>query len=79
MFSLGIRKLVVISLVGGIFLLGNIWLVVSWLDEKGVVDGARYIRKEFLTGTAITIAVYCSYCTPSLNCSEFLSKHVLNL
>ena len=57
MFSLGIRKLVVISLVGGIFLLGNIWLVVSWLDEKGVVDGARYIRKEFLTGTAITIAV----------------------
>ena len=57
MFSLGIRKLVVTSLVGGIFLLGNIWLVVNWLDEKGVVDGARYIRKEFLTGTAITIAV----------------------
>ena len=57
MFSLGIRKFVVISLVGGIFLLGNIWLVVNWLDEKGVVDGARYIRKEFLTGTAITIAV----------------------
>jgi len=57
MFSLGIRKLVVISLVGGIFLLGNIWLVVNWLDEKGVVDGARYVRKEFLTGTAITIAI----------------------
>ena len=57
MFSLGIRKFVVISLVGGIFLLGNIWLVVNWLDEKGIVDGASYIRKEFLTGTAITIAV----------------------
>ena len=57
MFSLGIRKLVVLSLVGGIFLLGNIWLVVNWLDEKGVVDGARYIRREFLTGTAITITV----------------------
>ena len=57
MFSLGIRKLVVFSLVGGIFLLGNIWLVVNWLDEKGVVDGARYIRREFLTGTAITITV----------------------
>ena len=57
MFSLGIRKLVVVSLVGGIFMLGNIWLVVSWLDEKGVVDGARYIRKEFLTGTAISITV----------------------
>ena len=29
MFSLGIRKLMVIALVGGIFLLGNVWLVVN--------------------------------------------------
>ena len=57
MLSLGIRKLLVLSLVGGIFLLGNIWLVVNWLDEKGVIDGARYVRKEYLTGTAITIIV----------------------
>ncbi len=57
MFSLGIRKLVVISLVGGIFLLGNIWLVVNWLDEKGIVDGARYVRREFITGTAVTIII----------------------
>ncbi len=57
MFSLGIRKLVVISLVGGVFLLGNIWLVVNWLNEKGVIDGARYVRREFITGTAVTIIV----------------------
>ena len=57
MFSLGIRKLVVLALVGGIFLIGNIWLVVNWLDEKGVVDGARYVRKEYLTGTTIAIVV----------------------
>ena len=57
MFSLGIRKLVVLSLVGGIFLLGNIWLVVNWLDEKGVVDGASYVRKEYLTGTSVAIIV----------------------
>ncbi len=57
MFSLGIRKLLVLSLVGSVFLLGNIWLVVNWLDDKGVVDGARYVRKEYLTGTAITIIV----------------------
>lgn len=57
MLSLGIRKLLVLSLVGGIFLLGNIWLVANWLDDKGVIDGARYIRKEYLTGTAITIIV----------------------
>ena len=57
MFSLGIRKLVVISLVGGTFLLANIWLVVNWLDDKGVIDGARYVRKASLTGTAITIII----------------------
>ena len=55
--ALGIRKFVVISLVGGIFLLGNIWLVVNWLEDKGVIDGARYVRKEYLTGTAITIVI----------------------
>ncbi|MFP4106302.1 MAG: hypothetical protein ACLFVU_09450 [Phycisphaerae bacterium] len=43
--------------VGGIFLLGNIWLVVIWLDEKGVIDWAGAIRKEYLTGTAITIII----------------------
>ena len=57
MFSLGIRKLVVISLVGGIFLLGNIWLVVNWLEGAGVIGCARQIRKEYLTGTAITIII----------------------
>ena len=57
MLSLGIRKLLVLSLLGGVFLLGNIWLVVNWLDEKGVIEGARYVRKEYLTGTAITIIV----------------------
>ena len=57
MLSLGIRKILVLSLVGGIFLLGNVWLVVNWLDDKGVIDGARYVRKEYLTGTAITIII----------------------
>ena len=46
-----------LSLVGGVFLLGNIWLVVNWLDDKGVIDGAKHIRTEYLTGTAITIIV----------------------
>ncbi len=57
MLSLGIRKLLVLGLVGGILLLGNIWLVVNWLDEKGAIDGARYVRKEYLSGTAVTIIV----------------------
>jgi len=44
-------------LIGSILLLGNIVLVASWLAEHGVVDWARGIRAEYLTGTAITIIV----------------------
>jgi len=53
--SLTIRKVAVLGLVGAILLLSNILLVANWLAEKGVVDWARNIRSEYLTGTAITI------------------------
>ena len=53
--SLGIRKLIVLGLVAVVFLLGNVWLVVSWLQDCGVIDWARYVRTEYLTGTAITV------------------------
>ena len=55
--TLGIRKLIVVGLVGALLLLGNFILVAKWLQEKGVIDWARGIRKEYLTGTAITIIV----------------------
>jgi hypothetical protein len=32
-------------------------ILVKWLEEKGVIDFARHIRTEYLTGTAITIIV----------------------
>ena len=57
MFSLGTRKIVIVSLAGGIFLLGNMWLVVNWLQEKGLIDWAGGFRRTYLTPTAITIAV----------------------
>jgi len=57
MFSLGIRKFAVISLIGGIFLLGNLWFVVNWLQGKGVIDWADGFRNTYLTPTAITITV----------------------
>jgi len=44
-------------LTGSILLLGNMVLVANLLAEKGVVDWARYVRAEYLTGTAITIVV----------------------
>ena len=55
--TLGIRKLIVVSLVGGVVLFANFLLVAHWLKEKGVIDLAKHVRQEFLTGTAITIIV----------------------
>ena len=37
--------------------MANFVLVANWLQEKGVIDWARYIHKEYLTGTAVTIIV----------------------
>jgi hypothetical protein len=53
--SLTIRKVIVLGLIGSILLLGNILLVANWLAERGVVDWARDVRSEYLTGTAIAI------------------------
>ena len=55
--TLGIRKLIVVSLVGAVVLFANFLLVAHWLREKGVIDLAQHVRREFLTGTAITIIV----------------------
>jgi len=55
--SLSSRKLVVLCCVGAIFLVANILLVASWLEEKGVIDFAKHIKAEYLTGTAITIII----------------------
>ena len=53
--TLGIRKLLVIALVGCVVLAGNLMLIANWLQQHGVIDVARDVRQEFLTGTAITI------------------------
>jgi hypothetical protein len=55
MFSLGIRKLVVLAIIAAVFLLGNVWIVVNWLTDHGVIEWAGWFRHEFLTGTAVTI------------------------
>ena len=55
--SLTIRKAIVLGLIGSILLLGNILLVANWLAEHGLVDWARHLRAEYLTGTSVTIIV----------------------
>ena len=57
MFGLGVRKIVVVSVVGGIFLLANVMFVAHWLNETGMVDWAGRVRRDFLTGTAITVII----------------------
>ncbi len=57
MFSLGIRKVTVIALIGGIFLLGNLWLIVNWLEGNEVINWAAGFRRVYLTPTALTIIV----------------------
>jgi predicted PurR-regulated permease PerM len=51
------RKMFVLSLIAGVFLLANVWWVVKWLQESGVIDMARYVKNEFLTGTTLAIIV----------------------
>lgn len=55
--TLGIRKIVVLSLIGIVFLMANILVVANWLAEKGLMEKANWLREEFLTGTAIAVIV----------------------
>jgi hypothetical protein len=55
--TLGIRKIIVISLIGLVFLAANILVIANWLSERGVDQKANYIKENFLTGTTIAITV----------------------
>ena len=53
--SLTIRKIIVLGLIGFIFLTANILVVANWISNTGIAEKAGWIRREFLTGTAITV------------------------
>jgi len=53
--SLGTRKLIVVGVIGCVFLAANVMVIATWLNEQGIPGKAEWIRKEFLTGTAITV------------------------
>lgn len=53
--TLTIRKLVVLAIVAGVFLVAHALTLAHWLSQSGAVDAAASIRREFLTGTAITV------------------------
>ena len=51
------RKLIVVSLIGGVFLTGNILVIAQWLANRGISDTTTYIQSHFLTGTALAIII----------------------
>ena len=74
--TLGRRKLAVLAAVGLVFLLANALVVASWLKEHGVIDSAGLVRREFLTGTAITIIlVLVILLVPARQTGAALARH----
>jgi len=55
--SLGIRKIIVVMLIAGIFLATNILVIANWLADHGVAEKAGWVRREFLTGTTIAVVL----------------------
>ena len=55
--TLGLRKVILLVLIGSIFLMANVVVVANWLSEKGVSEFAQTIKNNYLTGTAITIII----------------------
>ena len=53
--SLTIRKIFVLGLIGIIFLLANILVVANWISDTGIAEKAVWVRREFLTGTAVAV------------------------
>jgi rRNA maturation endonuclease Nob1 len=55
MMSLTIKNIVVLGLIGTIFLAANILVVANWISDTGVAEKAGWVRREFLTGTAVAV------------------------
>lgn len=55
--SLGMRKVVVVGLIAGVFVMANALVIAEWLADRGLVEWAAGIRQEFLTGSAIAVII----------------------
>ena len=55
--TLGLRKIILLGLIGCIFLIANVVVVANWLSNSGVSEFAQTIKNNYLTGTAVTIIV----------------------
>lgn len=49
------KKLTMIGTIATLLLLANLWELVAWLDELGLIGWAERLEMKYLSGTAITI------------------------
>jgi len=55
--TLGLRKIILLGLIGCIFLMANVVVVANWRSNSGVSQFAQTVKNNYLTGTAVTIIV----------------------
>jgi hypothetical protein len=55
MMSLTVRKIIVLGSIGIILLTANILVVANWISDTGLAEKAGWVRREFLTGTALAV------------------------
>ena len=53
--SLTVRKIIVLGSIGIIVLMANILMVANWISDTGIAEKAGWVRREFLTGTAVAV------------------------
>ncbi|MCY2955097.1 MAG: hypothetical protein NTU53_24480 [Planctomycetota bacterium] len=53
--KLATRKLIILLTLIVVLAIANALAIVAWLDHSGIIDFARHIRGEYLTGTAIAV------------------------
>ena len=51
------RIAVVLGVMAAVLLLANTGVICGWLEQAGLIGLAQWLRREYLTGTAITVIV----------------------
>lgn len=59
------RKLLVVGLIAVVLLVANAGAIAGWLWEIGLIPWAQYVRREYVTGTAMTVIVVLLVLLPS--------------
>ena len=82
--SLRVRRTVVGVAIGVVLLLASASVIVAWLDWSGLTAFAASLRREYLTGTAITVILVVMFLNapgpgfPGRRCRACDAVHIRN-